>query len=363
MLNNNKCVLFKGVMELKSKNVSVLVAGSWGTALASVLADNQHQVMIWTRNEAQVKEINEHHENKRFLPGVQISPKVQATTSISDAVTSADAVILAAPSSAMREVVKLMRPYLKEDVLIIHATKGFEMESLKRMSTLITDELTHYDPSRIVVLSGPSHAEEVIRKYPTTVVVASENIAAAEEAQDLFINGYFRVYTNSDIVGVEVSAALKNIIAIGAGLSDGLGFGDNARAALLTRGLAEMSRLGVAMGANPLTFAGLAGVGDLIVTCTSKHSRNWRAGYLMAQGGQADAVISEMGMVVEGFKTTKSAHTLSRKFNIQMPITDELYKVLFEGKPPKEAVEDLMGRVKANENEKAGLSTRSKCME
>jgi glycerol-3-phosphate dehydrogenase (NAD(P)+) len=348
---------------METKKVCVLVAGSWGTALASVLADNHHQVIIWSRNESQVKEINEQHENKRFLPDVQLSADIQATTSISDAVTSAAAVILAAPTTAMREVVKQMQPHLSMDTLIIHAAKGFEMESLKRMSTVIADELTNYDSSRIVVLSGPSHAEEVIRKCPTTVVVASENAAAAEEAQDLLINTYFRVYTNPDIVGVEVSGALKNIIAIGAGLSDGLGFGDNAKAALLTRGLAEISRLGMAMGANPLTFAGLAGIGDLIVTCTSKHSRNWRAGYLMAQGDRAEEVLSKMGMVVEGIKTTKSAYVLSRKFNIQMPITDELYKVLFEEKTPKLAVEDLMGRVRANEIEEAALSSHAKWMQ
>jgi glycerol-3-phosphate dehydrogenase (NAD(P)+) len=333
---------------MASGKVAVIVAGSWGTALASVLADNNHDVKLWTRKEQQASEMNDRW------------PGIRATTSIEEAVLGAEAIVLSAPSSAMREVAAKIRPFTDEQALLIHATKGFEVDSMKRMTTVIAEELPHCDERRIVVLSGPSHAEEVADKCPTTVVVASYSAEAAEAAQDLFINSYFRVYTNPDVVGVEVGGALKNIIALGAGLSDGLGFGDNAKAALLTRGLAEIARLGTAMGANPLTFAGLAGIGDLVVTCTSRHSRNWRAGYLLAQGGSLDEVLDNVGMVVEGVKTTKTAYSLSRQFGVEMPITDELYQVLFAGKPPKAAVEDLMGRVKTHEIEEIALSKMEK---
>lgn len=341
---------------MSEKKAAVIVAGSWGTALATVLAENKHRVVMWTRNEAQASEINDQHKNSKYINVDQLSERIVATTSIEEAVHNAAAIVIAAPSSAMRHIAAMIRPYLSADAVIIHATKGFEQSTLKRMSTVIKEEFPHYDPERIVVLSGPSHAEEVVERRPTTVVVASENLEAAEVAQDLFINNYFRVYTNPDVIGVEVSGALKNIIAIGAGLSDGLGFGDNAKAALLTRGLAEISRLGVAMGANPLTFAGLAGFGDLIVTCTSKHSRNWRAGHLIAQGGlTVDEVLASMGMVVEGIKTTQAAYELSLQHAIPMPITEQLHHVLFSDKPPSEAVNDLMGRVKTNEMEEIAL--------
>lgn len=334
-----------------SNKVSVLVAGSWGTALATVLADNGHQVLLWSRNEEQVREINEHNRNSRFLQDVELSPLIVATHSLQEAVEGAEAIIMVVPSSGMREVASNMRPYLNKDALLIHATKGFETGSLKRMTEVIADELPEINPNRLVVLSGPSHAEEVIRKCPTTVVVAAQDLEAAEAAQDLLINAYFRVYTNPDVAGVEVGGALKNIIALGAGLTDGLGFGDNAKAALMTRGLAEIARLGTAMGANPLTFAGLAGIGDLIVTCTSQHSRNWRAGNKLAKGIPLDEVLQEMGMVVEGVKTTKAAYELSRRYDVTMPITDELYKVLFDGKSPQLAAQDLMGRVRTHEIE------------
>lgn len=334
---------------MSEKKVGVIVAGSWGTALATVLAENKHQVMLWSRNEEQVAEINHSRKNSKYIQQLELPAEMKATTSMAEAVEGAEAVIIAAPSSAVRTAVAMMQPYVTEQMTIIHAAKGFETESLKRMSTVIAEELPQYDPERIVVLSGPSHAEEVVQKQPTTVVVAATNHEAAEAAQDLLINHYFRVYTNEDVIGVEVSGALKNIIAIGAGLSDGLGFGDNAKAALLTRGLAEISRLGVAMGANPLTFAGLAGFGDLVVTCTSRHSRNWRAGYLIAQGKTVDEVLTEMGMVVEGIRTTKAAYTLSQQYDIQMPITEQLHCVLFDHKLPADAVYDLMDRVKTHE--------------
>lgn len=339
--------------------IAVLVAGSWGTAIASVLAENEHHVVLWSRNEQQVEEINREHRNRRFLGEAILAPSLRATTSMEEATKDADAVVVVAPSSAMRQVAAQLRPFLRPETLVIHATKGFEASSLLRMSSVLAEELPDYNPDRIVVLSGPSHAEEVIGKRPTTVVVAAKDLQAAQQAQDLLLTSYFRVYTNPDIVGVELGGALKNIIALGAGLSDGLGFGDNAKAALLTRGLAEIARLGTAMGARQLTFAGLAGIGDLVVTCNSKHSRNWRAGYLLAQGLPLQEVLEQMGMVVEGVKTTQAAFTLAKQYGITMPITCELYHVLFDGKDPKTAVEDLMGRGKTHEMEEVAQGDAS----
>lgn len=339
-----------------SNKAAVLVAGSWGTALASVLADKDMDVALWTRNETQKEEINTKHRNERFLPDIELSPRLKATTDLEAAVSGAKAVVIVAPSSAVREVARALKPYWHEDMLVVHATKGFETESLKRVSTVIAEELG-CDEGRIVVLSGPSHAEEVVKRCPTTVVVAAEDESQADLAQDLFMNPYFRVYTNRDRVGVELAGALKNIIALGAGMSDGLGYGDNAKAALLTRGLAEITRIGVEMGANPLTFAGLAGIGDLVVTATSRHSRNWRAGFMLGEGNSLEMVLSSMGMVVEGIRTTKAAHAISEKYQVQMPIAAQLYHVLFEGMDPRTAVETLMGRDRKTEMEVISLET------
>lgn len=332
---------------------AVLVAGSWGTALASVLAGNGYRVKLWTRNEEQAHDINVKHENSRFLPGVQLSEQIEATTDMKTAFEGAELALFVAPSGAMREVAKQAAKHISPETLVIHATKGFESDTLKRMTVVLSEELGR-PAEQLVVLSGPSHAEEVIRKQPTTVVVASADIKAAEQAQDALMSSYFRVYTNSDVSGVEVAGAIKNIIALGAGLSDGLGFGDNAKAALLTRGLAEIGRLGSAMGANPLTFAGLAGVGDLVVTCTSKHSRNWRAGFMLADGTPLEEVLGKMGMVVEGVRTTRAAFALAKRYDVEMPITAQLYEVLFAGKSPKTAVEHLMGRLRTHEIEEIG---------
>ena len=333
-----------------ASKAAVLVAGSWGTALASVLRDNGHDVTLWTRNHAQAEEINGRRANGRYLPDTRLPEGLSATTDIASAVKDAALVLFAAPSSAMREVVRQAAPHMPPGALCVHAAKGFEAGTLKRMTTVMAEELGRPETD-MVVLSGPSHAEEVVRRLPTTVVVASASQEAAEHAQDLFINNCFRVYTNADVIGVEVAAAIKNIIALAAGLSDGLGFGDNAKAALITRGLTEIGRLGEAMGAHPLTFAGLAGVGDLVVTCTSKHSRNWRAGAMLAQGLALEEVLSRMGMVVEGVRTTRAARELADRYGVQMPITDALYGVLFDGTTPKEAVERLMGRGRTHEIE------------
>jgi glycerol-3-phosphate dehydrogenase (NAD(P)+) len=341
------------------KKAAVIVAGSWGTALASVLADKGIEVALWSRNEAQVREINTYHSNEKYVPGITLSPLIRATTNMAEALAEAEAVVLVAPSKAMREIAGLAAPFIRRDMLLIHATKGFEAGTNKRMSVVVAEE-TGISTDQVVVLSGPSHAEEVIRRSPTTVVVASQDLSRSEAAQDLFISPCFRVYTNPDIVGVELAGALKNIIAIGAGLSDGLGYGDNAKAALLTRGLAEIARLATSLGANPLTFAGLAGVGDLVVTCTSRHSRNWRAGYRIAEGVPLDDVLREMGMVVEGVRSTKTAYELAQQSRIEMPITEALYHVLFYGENPRQAVESLMTRGKTHEIEEIAQASKEK---
>ncbi|WP_322905559.1 NAD(P)H-dependent glycerol-3-phosphate dehydrogenase [Paenibacillus campi] len=340
-----------------SDKVTVLVAGSWGTALACVLADNGFQVSLWTRTSEQAAEINTNHRNDRYLPDAVLPASITATSNLEEAMTGTAAVIIVAPSKAMRDVCQQLKPLYKRDMLCVHATKGFEVGTLKRMSTVISEELDMPEQD-VVVLSGPSHAEEVVKRMPTTVVVASANEKAASAAQTLFMNEeYFRVYTNRDTIGVELAGALKNIIALGAGLVDGLGFGDNAKAALLTRGLAEMIRVGSMMGANPLTFSGLAGIGDLVVTATSKHSRNWRAGYMLGQGKSLDEVMNSMNMVVEGVRSTQAAHDMSRHYEVQMPIAEQLYRVLFQQADPRTAVEALMGRDPKNEMESMKLET------
>ncbi|MDB4866617.1 MAG: NAD(P)H-dependent glycerol-3-phosphate dehydrogenase [Cohnella sp.] len=347
---------------MERKQAAVLVAGSWGTALARVLVDNGHEVMLWTRKQEQADQINDKRRNEQFLPGADLPSGIHATVDMAEALGGAELALFAAPSSAMRAVARMASTHLNGNTLVVHATKGFETETLKRMSTVLAEELGR-DENCIVVLSGPSHAEEVINRHPTTVVVASQAPECAEAAQDFFMNeAYFRVYTNPDMIGVETAGAIKNIIALGAGLSDGLGFGDNAKAALITRGLAEITRLGSAMGANPLTFAGLAGVGDLIVTCTSPHSRNWRAGSMLAQGLPLAEVLERMGMVVEGVRTTKAAHDLAALYGVEMPITEQLYSVLFEAKPPEQAVGDLMGRVRTHEIEEIASTSRRKSL-
>ncbi|QYY43839.1 NAD(P)H-dependent glycerol-3-phosphate dehydrogenase [Aneurinibacillus thermoaerophilus] len=337
------------------EHVAVIGAGSWGTALSTVLAENHERVVLWARRKELAQEMNDMRENRRYLPGIRLSENIVADASIERAVQDKTLILLVVPSHAMRETVRSLAPYLRKNAILVHATKGMEIDSLKRMSEVIKEEVPEHFHGRIAVLSGPSHAEEVGLKAPTTVVVASERIQIAEEVQDALITNHFRVYTNPDVVGVEIGGALKNIIALGAGVSDGLNFGDNAKAALLTRGLAEISRLGIKLGANPLTFTGLAGVGDLVVTATSRHSRNWRAGNMLAQGFTPNEIISRMGMVVEGIKTTQAVHRLAQELKVEMPITRELHALLFENKAPREAVRDLMGRVRRHETEELAL--------
>lgn len=338
-------------MPFKNERIAVIGAGSWGTALAIVLADNGFHVNLWTRNREQALEINERHTNERYLPGINLPVNIYGSTSLEQAIENIETAIIAVPTIAIRDMMKKMVDIQKDPLTLVHVSKGIEPNTLLRISEMIEMEVPQHLLKDIVVLSGPSHAEEVSLRHPTTVTVASKNIKAAEKVQDLFMNQHFRVYTHSDMIGVEIGGALKNIIALAAGISDGLGYGDNAKAALITRGLAEISRLGTKMGANPLTFSGLAGIGDLIVTCTSVHSRNWKAGNLLGKGQNLDEVLSNMGMVVEGVRTTKAAHQLAEKYQSSMPITEALYDVLFNGVNAKEAVDKLMARLKTNEME------------
>lgn len=331
------------------ENISVLGAGSWGTALAIVLAENGHRTRIWSHRQDQVDEINTQHTNVKYLPNTTLPHALVATSSLEEAVNESDIVVVAVPTKAIRDVCQQFVPTMQEQKLFVHVSKGIEPDSLKRISELLAEEIPQHYRSDIVVLSGPSHAEEVVKQHPTTVTVACENMRAAERVQDAFMNHYFRVYTLEDVIGAEIGGALKNVIALAAGAVDGLGYGDNAKAALITRGLAEISRLGVKMGANPLTFAGLTGMGDLIVTCTSVHSRNWRAGNLLGKGYKLDEILTQMGMVVEGVRTAKAAHQLAATYDVAMPISSALYMVLFEQQAPKEAVDALMARMKKRE--------------
>lgn len=331
--------------------VAVLGAGSWGTALAAVLASNDHDCTLWSRRAEQAAEITEKHTNEQYLPGAVLPETLKADHDLAIAVKDASVIVMAVPTKGIREVCRELNGALDRPVLFAHVSKGIEPDTHKRISEVMEEELDRAVCDGIAVLSGPSHAEEVIRNQPTTVTAAAKDMDHARRVQDLFMNQDFRVYTNDDVVGVEIGGALKNVIALAAGVTDGLGFGDNAKAALITRGLAEITRLGVAMGANPLTFSGLSGLGDLIVTCTSVHSRNWRAGNMLGKGKNLEEVLDSMGMVVEGVRTTKAAHQLSVECGVPMPITEALYAVLLEGEKPRDMVDLLMGRTKKHETE------------
>jgi len=321
--------------------ISVLGAGSWGTTLAVLLADNGHTVRLWARRESHADEISQTRENPRYLPGVNIPAAVAVTADIDYALEGAGMVVMSVPSHTIRELCDA-HP-LPEGAIVVNTAKGLEEETLERLSEVIV-ESAGVDPGRVLSLLGPSHAEEVSRRIPTSVVVAGSDPDACRTVQSAFSNGYFRVYTNDDVVGVEVVTALKNSIAIAAGIIDGLGFGDNTKAALVTRGLAEISRLGSAMGARTETFAGLAGVGDLVVTCLSRHSRNRRLGELIGSGKSLDAALAEMVMVAEGVRTTRAAVALGRRHSVELPIIETVHAVLFDGRDPREAVGALMTR-------------------
>ena len=324
--------------------ITVFGTGSFGTALANVLAENGHSVLMWGKNENTVDEINQSHQNKRYLKDVTLNETIKATSQLEQAVNFSDIFLIALPTKAIRNVVTEIDQHIKTKKTFIHVAKGIENETFKRVSEMIEDSVSKNHKNGVGVLSGPSHAEEVVIKQPTTVAASSKDEHISKLIQDLFMNDYLRVYTNNDLIGVELGGALKNIIAVASGIVAGMGYGDNAKAALMTRGLAEISRLGEKLGADPMTFLGLGGIGDLIVTCTSTHSRNYTLGYKLGKGKTTEEALNEMNMVVEGIYTTISVYQ-----NVDMPITNALYKVLFEDKPVKDSVKDLMGRDKKAE--------------
>ena len=330
------------------ESVGVLGGGSWGTALAILLANKEFKLDMWVRNEDQVTAMNSFRENNRYLPNISLPENLLVSSDIEKTVFNKDVILLSVPTHGVREALNNAKKYIKKNQIIVNVAKGIENDTLLRISQIVAEILPD---NNYAILSGPSHAEEVALNIPTTVVSASINKFVAEYIQDLFITPTFRVYTNPDIIGVELGGALKNIIALGAGISDGLKYGDNTKAALMTRGIFEMARLGDKLGANPNTFSGLSGIGDLIVTCTSMHSRNRRAGILIGQGKALEESVKEIGMVVEGIKTTKSAYKLAEKLNISMPITDEIYNVLYNNVDVKTSVNYLMGRDKKHEME------------
>ena len=319
-------------------NVTVIGTGGWGSALAVLLHGNGHRVALWGRLEEEVDPILAARENKAFLPGVKIAEAINVTLDTKAALRDAELVVLAVPSHGMRPICRQVREHLPAAAALVHVAKGIENETGARMSEVIAEELK---TDRVVVLSGPSHAEEVGRGVPTAVVVAGPNAALV---QRVFMNERFRIYTHDDVIGVELGGALKNVIAIAAGVCDGIGFGDNTKAALCTRGLAEMARLGAALGARRETFFGLSGIGDLIVTAFSKHSRNRGFGERLGQGETAEQIVSSTQMVAEGVKTAKSAWQLAQRHGVDVPITREVFAILYEGKSPKQAVRDLMTR-------------------
>ena len=328
------------------KRISVLGAGSWGCALATVLADNGYEVCVWSRNKDKAQKMNETRRLKT-LPEVTFAQGIHFTSQLDEALAGDGSVVLAVPSIGTRGLARQISSSIAEGRILINVSKGIEESTGKLLTEQISEEVPQ---ARVCVLSGPSHAEEVSRHMPTVCVVGSRDKQVAETVRDMFMNKFFRVYISSDVTGIEIGGALKNVIALAAGMADGLGYGDNAKAALITRGIAEMCRLGMKMGGNILTFAGLTGVGDLIVTCASMHSRNRRAGILIGQGMSMQAAMDEVQMVVEGVYSAKAAYALSQKYDVQMPIVAEVNQILFEGKEVKQAVVDLMARDKIQEN-------------
>ncbi|WP_250278695.1 NAD(P)H-dependent glycerol-3-phosphate dehydrogenase [[Clostridium] colinum] len=332
-------------------NIGVVGAGSWGTALAYLLDKNGHNVTIWGFNKDEVEALNNDRENKKFLPGVKLSDNLKVTN-IDEDLKDMEMIILAVPSKAVREISERFKNTFNDGRIIVNVAKGLEEGTLFRLSQVIQEVIPN---SKVAVLSGPSHAEEVGKDMATACVASAYDIEVAKKVQDVFMSVTFRVYTNMDIIGVELGGALKNLIALAAGASDGCGFGDNTKSALMTRGMTEIARLGMAMGAKRETFSGLTGIGDLIVTCTSMHSRNRRAGMLLGQGKTLEETLDEIKMVVEGVNTAKAAYDLSKKYNVDMPITTEINEVLYNNKNTRDAVITLMTRNKTDEQEEPNL--------
>ena len=328
------------------KKIGVIGAGSFGTALAMILANKGHEVTVWARDFIQVNQMIKTRENSHYLPGVKLPETIEFTSELDEAAADKEYLVFAVPAQSFRGVFEKAVQYFDSSVPVINVAKGIEKGTLMRLSEVAKKIMPEV---RYVALSGPSHAEEVAREMPTTVVVAGYDHDLAVDVQNLFNTERFRVYTNEDLLGVELGGALKNVIALGAGISDGMGFGDNAKAAMMTRGITEMTRLGYALGADMATFSGLAGIGDLIVTCTSMHSRNRRCGILIGQGMEPDKAIEEIGMVVEGISTAEAAFSLAKMCKVEMPITECIYKVIHGELRADDALGFLMGRVTKNE--------------
>ena len=328
-------------------NVGIIGAGSWGTALALLLHTNGHQITVCSFRKEEAERLSKEREHKSKLPGIKLPEDMEFTGDLEKAVTGKDFIVMAVPSHAARSTARKMNPYIQDGQIIVDVAKGIEEDTLMTLSQQIEQEIPQAD---VAVLSGPSHAEEVGRGLPTTVVIGAKTKKTAEYLQSMFMNEVFRVYTSPDILGMELGGSLKNVIALAAGIADGMGYGDNTKAALITRGIAEIARLGVKMGGSIESFTGLTGIGDLIVTCASVHSRNRKAGYLMGQGKSMEEAMKEVNMVVEGVYSAKAAVKLGEKYGVSLPIINKVNEVLFNGKDPKEAVNELMLRDSKAEN-------------
>ena len=324
-------------------DIGILGAGSWGIALAALLDKNGHDITVWSALEEEIKMLSNNHEHKDKLPGVLLSEKMKFTSDIEQAVLKKEILVMAVPSVFVRATASIIKNLIRENQIIVNVAKGIEENSLMTMSEIIKAEIPK---GQVAVLSGPSHAEEVGRGIPTTIVVGADKKSTAEYIQNIFMSEVFRVYISPDVCGIELGAALKNVVALAAGIADGLGYGDNTKAALITRGIAEITRLGIAMGGRAETFNGLSGIGDLIVTCASVHSRNRKAGYLIGQGKTMKQAMEDVKMVVEGVYSAKAAIQLAEKYHVSMPIIEQVNKVLFENKAAAEAVRELMVRDK-----------------
>lgn len=329
--------------------IAVIGSGSWGSAITYLLSQNGHEVCLWSWKKEEYESLTQHKENIEFLPGVKLDKNVSFTNDMKTAVEGSSIVVMASPSHAVRNVAKMLAEFISPSQIILNIAKGLEPETLMRLSEVIKDEIKG---AKLAIMSGPSHAEEVGHGMVTANVVAADDINIAKTIQDVFMSDVFRVYTSDDMLGVEIGGAIKNVIALAAGVAAGLGCGDNALAALMTRGIAEISRLGCSMGAKAETFAGLTGIGDLIVTCMSNHSRNRRAGVLIGQGKTLQEATDEVHMVVEGVNACAAAYDLAKRYNVHMPITECAHKVLFEGLSAREAIALLMSRKKRAESER-----------
>ena len=327
--------------------ICVLGAGSWGIALTKLLSINEHSVIVWSIDPEEIAMLKEYSQHKTKLPGVMLPGTVEYTTDMESALENAELVVMAVPSPFVRSTAEKASPYIKEGQLIVNVAKGIEEDSLKRLSQVIGEEIPQ---AKVAVLSGPSHAEEVGKELPTTVVVGSADKEIAQKIQDIFMNDFFRVYISPDVIGIELGGAVKNVIALAAGIADGLGCGDNTKAALITRGIYELTSLGVAMGGKAETFSGLSGTGDLIVTCASVHSRNRRAGFLMGQGYTYQEAMDEVKMIVEGVYSAKATLKLATLYEVEIPIVEEVNKILFEDYPAKDALHSLLTRDKKKES-------------